>query len=404
VFGPLTAQLRDIEKRQRALDAERAEVLAAWQRSSEWGDDGSATPSARLARDTGIAGTSARERVRISAALASMPLTSDAMEPLGWPKVRLLASSINPRTREHFARDEAVLVEQALQLSVDQLALLLRWWQREVDEDGANADADSRHEGRYLELTTTFGGDVLLRGRFDAEAGAIVRSVLEQIGNELYRSERRERVLGMWRGEGPAPVVTAGERTADAALEMARRAAATTAAEASGASVVPAKPLVTVHMDVDVQGIIKARLADGSPFPTRDALRMSCDAIVARVITKDGVVPLELGRSTRDPSEGQRRALGTIWRTCAHPSCDRPFAWCQLHHVWHWEKGGPTDVEWLLPLCSKHHHLHHKGIFDIIRRRDGTFVFLRPDGTEIGEANPTISQLLGGLRDLARAS
>jgi hypothetical protein len=63
-----------------------------------------------------------------------------------------------------------------LVLTVDQLALLVRLWQREVDEDGANMDADSRHDGRYLEITTTFGGDVLLRGRFDAEAGTIVKT------------------------------------------------------------------------------------------------------------------------------------------------------------------------------------------------------------------------------------
>jgi hypothetical protein len=72
--------------------------------------------------------------------------------------------------------------------------------------------------------------------------------------------------------------------------------------------------------------------------------------------------------------------------------------------VWWWEKGGPTDIGWLLPLCSKHHHLHHAGVFEIERRPDGTFLFRKADGTEIGPANPTISQLFGSLRDLARAS
>jgi hypothetical protein len=112
LFGPMTAQLVDLEKRQRALDAERLEAVAAWLRTSEWGDDGSASAAARLARDTGIAGTTARERVRISAlVLSSMPHTADAMEALGWPKVRLLANEINVRTRPYFERDEAALVE-----------------------------------------------------------------------------------------------------------------------------------------------------------------------------------------------------------------------------------------------------------------------------------------------------
>jgi hypothetical protein len=404
MFGPLTAQLVDIEKRQRQLDAERAEVIAAWVRTSEWGDDGSASAAARLARTTNIPGVTARERVRISTlVLSSMPHTAEAMDDLGWPKVRLLANAINARTRAHFERDEAALVEQALKLTPDLLAVLLRLWLREVDEDGANADADARHEGRYLEVTTTFDGDVLLRGRFDAESGAIVKGVLDQIADELYRSDRRANVEAMLRGDDRSPAPSAAERLHDAAVEMACRAAATTHAEADGAIVEPAAPLVSVVMDVDAWGEAKARLADGSPLPTTDAIRSSCEAAVARVVTKDGVVPLELGRTVRNPSRAQRRALAAIWRTCAHPSCDRPFAWCQLHHVIWWERGGRTDIGSLVPLCSKHHRLHHSGVFDIRRRPDGTFVFHKADGTEIGAANPTVSQLLGAIRDLARA-
>src|SRR4051794_792496 len=121
MFGTI-AHLRDIEARQRVLDAERAAALVAWERSGDWADEGAATVAGRLARETIISGAVARERVRVSGLLAStMPATHDALESLGWPKVKLLASAINPRTKAAFERDEAMLVEQALRLTVDHL-------------------------------------------------------------------------------------------------------------------------------------------------------------------------------------------------------------------------------------------------------------------------------------------
>lgn len=403
----LTTRLREHESRQRALDAERAELLAEWVRSEAWANDGSATPAGRLARETGVSGREARERVKVAGLLVTtMPLTRAACEELGWPKVRLLANAVDARTAEAFTVHEEILVEDARRLSVDQLAILLAHWRRLVDQDGANADADSKHEGDYLQIAESFGGVGFVKGRFSAEATAIIRSVLDTIADELHRSERREQTEAKLRGEEPAPMRSSSERAAAAALEMAKRAAAATAAVEDGVAVAPARPLVLVTIDADLVGesirIVRARLASGAPLPLADAERLACDATVARVVTKDGVVPLELGRSVRDPSEGQRRALSAIWSTCAHPSCDRPFAWCELHHVQHWERGGHTDVGWLLPLCSKHHHLHHHGVFEIERRPDDTFFFRRADGTPIGRASPTISQLLGSLRDLSR--
>jgi hypothetical protein len=228
----------------------------------------------------------------------------------------------------------------------------------------------------------------------------------DQIAGELFRAERRDQLEATMRGEEPAPSTTPSHRYALALEEMARRSMATTAAERDGRPVTPARPLVLVNIDVDLFGesmkIVRARLANGAPLDLATAARLACDAVVARVVTKDGVVPLQLGRTTRDPSDAQRRALSALWSTCAFPGCDRPFTWCDLHHVWHWNHGGPTDVDWLLPLCDHHHTQHHRGVFRIHRRPDRTFWFERADSTVIGDANPTISRLLGSLRDLAR--
>jgi hypothetical protein len=390
----LTSALEELEAEQRALDARRAALIAEWDAAGEWTLDGSATPAACLARRTRVSGRVARERVRVARRLRSMPCTTAAVEELGWPKVRLLAAANDERTASAFAVAEAQLVQHALRLSVDQLSVLLAHWRRMVDADGASP----RHEHHYVELHESWKGEGFLQGVLDPESNAIVKGVLDEIAAELYRSERTERATAMLRGEEPPPLAAANVRTKEALVEMARRAKAATAAAADGGptSVRPARPLVLVHLEADADARLSARLASGAPLAPDAPERLLCDAAIAKVVSKEGDVPLSLGRTVRSPTEGQRRALGALWGGCAFPGCDRPFTWCELHHVDHWEKGGTTDVDKLLPLCSKHHHLHHRGTFDI-RRRDGTFWFVRADGEDIAPARAVARSTLAAV-------
>lgn len=114
-------------------------------------------------------------------------------------------------------------------------------------------------------------------------------------------------------------------------------------------------------------------------------------------------MPIDLGRSSRQPSEGQRRFLAALWPTCAFPGCDLPYAWSELHHIRWWdEHDGPTDLDNLLPQCSFHHHQCHRGVFSVERTDAGTTVFRARDGTLVGLANPTMPEVLAPLRRLAR--
>ncbi|MEO9222765.1 MAG: HNH endonuclease, partial [Mycobacteriaceae bacterium] len=73
-------------------------------------------------------------------------------------------------------------------------------------------------------------------------------------------------------------------------------------------------------------------------------------------------VPLNLGRTQRLVSPGQRRALIARDHGCAFPGCNRPPAWTEAHHIVHWIDGGPTDLANLVLLCRRHHRvIHHDG-------------------------------------------
>ncbi|WP_433508349.1 HNH endonuclease signature motif containing protein [Pseudonocardia halophobica] len=62
---------------------------------------------------------------------------------------------------------------------------------------------------------------------------------------------------------------------------------------------------------------------------------------------------------------------------CAHPGCDRPPSWCEIHHLLPWEHGGPTALGNLLMLCKAHHRQIHSTDW-VVRLRDGIPEFIPP--------------------------
>ena len=104
---------------------------------------------------------------------------------------------------------------------------------------------------------------------------------------------------------------------------------------------------------------------------------------------KDGN-PLYMGRKTRLATRRQRRAaLARSNGHCAYPGCERRVR-MQVHHCNEWSKGGPTDIDQLVPLCPYHHRCVHEGGFRV-EAAPGGFRFFRPDGRRVEEVPPLVS-------------
>ena len=71
-----------------------------------------------------------------------------------------------------------------------------------------------------------------------------------------------------------------------------------------------------------------------------------------------------IGRTSRTIPRRLRRLVEHRDGGCAVPGCGRTWG-TQLHHIWHWEDGGPTDLSNLLTLCARHHRQHHLGLLGI---------------------------------------
>ncbi|MEI6497936.1 MAG: HNH endonuclease signature motif containing protein, partial [Actinomycetota bacterium] len=88
-------------------------------------------------------------------------------------------------------------------------------------------------------------------------------------------------------------------------------------------------------------------------------------------------------------------ALRAMYRTCAFDGCDVAFHRCEIHHIIPWERGGPTDLDNLIPLCSRHHHLVHDLAWKLRLEPDRTLVITQPDGTEYARTRPHLAQHQG---------
>jgi len=126
----------------------------------------------------------------------------------------------------------------------------------------------------------------------------------------------------------------------------------------------------------------------GHPVPPETISRLACDATIRRIVLDQRSVPIKVGRRHRTATDGQWQAIRATYRTCAWSPCDRPLAWCQIHHLDEWEQGGATDLCNLIPLCGRHHHAVHEGQWSVKLAEDRRLHIFRPDGTRYSTTRP----------------
>jgi hypothetical protein len=115
----------------------------------------------------------------------------------------------------------------------------------------------------------------------------------------------------------------------------------------------------------------------------RERDRILCDASIVPVTTDSNGNPLNVGRATSVWNRTQRRAVTARSPHCQWPGCATPAPWCDIHHVVHWEHGGPTNLTNGAHLCRRHHtflHTHTAWHATFERQR---FRVYQPDGTEV---------------------
>jgi hypothetical protein len=245
--------------------------------------------------------------------------------------------------------------------------------------EASTQSAREVHERRELTYAWNDDGSLSLTARLAPEEGALVLAALETAEADYAEPGSDGAELSLQR-ERPAA------RRADALVSVARSALAEAGIKHSDGD--PYE--VSIHVDVnslrDDRVHERCELADGPTIAPETARRLSCDASIVRILERDGQ-PLSVARRKRTIPASLRRALRSRDEGCRFPGCTHK-RFLHAHHIHHWARGGPTDIDNLIQLCSYHHRLVHEGGFCVERTGKRGVRFRRPDGGLIPEAAP----------------
>jgi hypothetical protein len=115
--------------------------------------------------------------------------------------------------------------------------------------------------------------------------------------------------------------------------------------------------LINVHVRAEAPD--RARIHLGSVLPAHLCREAACDALVRAWVT-DQVGNVGLGRTARVVDPKLRTVVEHRDGGCRVPGCGAT-RWVVIHHLWHWEDGGPTETWNLVALCPEHHRAVHRG-------------------------------------------
>jgi hypothetical protein len=334
-------------------------LIAEFDRLEGWKHEGFASCADWLAYATRLDKGTAREKVRVARALASLPDTSAAMA-----RGELSFSQVRALTRVADANSEEDLLEQARSMSAAALERVVRSWRRLGRADEEELER-RRHALRCLSVFPADDGTYVVRGQLGPEVGALLMRAIEAASDALYR--------------GSVPETTPEQRRADALALLAERAL--TAGFGEGGC--PAERYtVVLHADeatLEEEGESgRSELEDGTRVSAETSRRIACDASVV----KEG-----MGR-TRVVPPRMRRALELRDRGCRFPGCGSRFT--DAHHIRHWADGGPTELDNLVLLCRTHHRLLHEGGFRV-RWEGERPLFASPGGSPIPDVPPIMA-------------
>jgi hypothetical protein len=284
-------------------------------------------------------------------ALRTLPATAEAFErgELGIDKVVEL-------TRFASFDDEDGLVHWARGVSS---GAIRRVGDLRARDELALGAADAERD-RWLQYRYTDGGR---RFRLDAElpgaAGSVVARALDRLGDEVppMPDEEDDRLVGARRAD--ALVALCSSRIADDADQD--------------------RATVVVHTDLDavLDLDVNAQIEEGPVITGPTLHRLLCNARLQTVVEHPDGTVRAVGRLSREPAPWMMRQLRHRDGTCRFPGCDaRRFT--QAHHVEWWSRGGATDLDNLILVCTFHHRLVHEHGWGLTIDGDGEVTWIRP--------------------------
>ncbi len=231
-------------------------------------------------------------------------------------------------------------------------------------------------QATYLKTwTDQASGMWCLHGEFDPETGATLHNRLTRTIEKLFHTTTPD--------TAPKDPIQKQHHLRALALVALTDGTGSTAGGVDMSILIDATTLVNGPHD---DTVIDCGLPIDLPIET--IRRMACVAEITPIIVAADGVSLYLGTTTRLANRAQRRALRAMYRTCAVPGCCVTWDKLVIHHINWFRHGGPTDIDNLLPICTRHHHYAHEGRWQLSLDRNRNLTINLPDGTTMCHGPP----------------
>lgn len=334
-----------------AASAGLVEVIAAALSERLWECDGIRSAQHWVSLRFGFSSGRAARLVAAAEALVSLPLVREAFGSgeIGEDHVVEVA-----RAEVGASHDEEV-AGLAREATVSQLRRGLSFLPRAEPDAGPGGEADPE-EALVGRRRVGFGFADLGRWHMhasglDEAGGALVERALSAARDDLFRASHGDEVVV---GQAEAGEIS----WADALVRMAEAALDQLDPETRAGRPPSERYLVNIHLRADHPDPW-ASVHLGPVLAVSLRRELSCDAQVRAWVT-DAAGGVNLGRRQRvvDPklrTSVEHRDDGCVVHACG---ARRNLV---IHHLVHWEDGGPTDTANLVALCRDHHRLVHQG-------------------------------------------
>src|SRR5258708_2727252 len=166
-----------------AATARLLDLIREFDARDGWGN-GFRSCAAWLTWRVGLDPGAARERVRVARALGTLPRLAQALArgELSYAKVRALTRVATPETEER-------LLGVGRAGTAEHVERIVRAWRR-VDRQAEARETTRLHKSRALHVYPDEDGMVVVHGRLDREAGAVLIQALAAARETLYRKTK----------------------------------------------------------------------------------------------------------------------------------------------------------------------------------------------------------------------
>jgi hypothetical protein len=369
--GDSRSKLHAIQAAQDALDAQKAVVLADLDTSKDYELDGASTLNAWVRNELRMNSGAASTLVKNVAALRDLPLLAEAAFAghVSSAHVRVFAYGLTHVGLEPMREFEEVFVEVAQEHAPSELFEAVRHlkdkvhpddldaaWERGMDREDFNVDAvpDGFHTNGFLNTIT----------------GSKLKKVLDSVSAPRDKDDTRtgaqRRVQGL---DDLLTAILAGGLPSDKGVRPHMSVFVDADTLQAAAEHVQAKTEQPHLIPEPMPQVEPAKLAGHGAIGPNLLMYFLCVSDFTAFLMKQhgGARQSEIlnaGTERYQPTLTQRRAvIARQLGVCATPGCNHTHL--EIHHVIFWSRGGRTDVNLLIGLCVRCHHLLHRGLLHI---------------------------------------